>query len=145
MDPMSTSSPYTVIVGVDGSESSRHALQWGIWHAGIAGGRVVAIQAWELHSMYHLEEIAEQIKDAAAKSLRETIRSVGIDLDDVEHHVVEGYPVEVLLAQSGQAQLLVIGNRGRGGFAGALLGSVSQHCVHHARCPVVMVREGASA
>lgn len=95
--------------------------------------------------MYHLEEIAEQIKDAAAKSLRETIRSVGIDLDDVEHHVVEGYPAEVLLAQSGQAQLLVIGNRGRGGFAGALLGSVSQHCVHHARCPVVIVREGASA
>lgn len=142
---MNTTASYTVIVGIDGSESSRHALQWGIWHAGIAAGRVVAIQSWELHSMYHLEEIAEQVKETAAKSLHDTIRAVGIDLNDIEHHVLQGHPAEVLLKQSRQAHLLVLGNRGHGGFAGALLGSVSQHCVHHAQCPIVIVRGASDA
>jgi nucleotide-binding universal stress UspA family protein len=53
---------------------------------------------------------------------------------------VEGNPAQVLLDASAGADLLVVGSRGHGGFASALLGSVSQHCVHHADCPVVIIR-----
>lgn len=54
--------------------------------------------------------------------------------------VVEGHPAEALLDAADGADLLVVGSRGRGGFASALLGSVSQHVTHHARCPVVVIR-----
>jgi nucleotide-binding universal stress UspA family protein len=54
--------------------------------------------------------------------------------------VLEGDPAQVLLDACDGADLLVVGSRGHGGFAEALLGSVSQHCVHHARCPVVVIR-----
>ena len=53
---------------------------------------------------------------------------------------IEGIPAQVLLDASDGADLLVVGSRGHGGFTGALLGSVSQHCVHHAHCPVVVIR-----
>jgi nucleotide-binding universal stress UspA family protein len=58
----------------------------------------------------------------------------------VDHVVTEGSPARTLLDEARGADLLVVGSRGRGGFAGLLLGSVSQHCVHHAPCPVVVVR-----
>jgi len=58
----------------------------------------------------------------------------------VEQRVVEGYPPSVLVGESANADLLVVGSRGHGTFTEALLGSVSQHCSHHARCPVVIVR-----
>jgi nucleotide-binding universal stress UspA family protein len=58
--------------------------------------------------------------------------------------VTEGNPAQVLLDAARGADLLVVGSRGHGGFAEALLGSVSQHCVHHARCPVVVIRAAAS-
>jgi nucleotide-binding universal stress UspA family protein len=53
---------------------------------------------------------------------------------------VHGHPAQVLLNVADRADLLVVGSRGHGGVAGALLGSVSQHCAHHARCPVLIVR-----
>lgn len=137
---MVTSSPYTVLVGVDGSQPSQEALRWALWHARLATGRVLAIQTWEIHPLYRLENIAEEFHDAAVTSLQDTIRKLDADTAIIEQRALEGHPAEVLLAQSREAQLLVIGNRGHGGFAGALLGSVSQHCVHHARCPVVIVR-----
>jgi nucleotide-binding universal stress UspA family protein len=58
----------------------------------------------------------------------------------VRARVVEGNAAQVLLDASDGADLLVVGSRGHGGFTEALLGSVSQHCVHHARCPVVVIR-----
>ncbi|MFI9100990.1 universal stress protein [Streptomyces fildesensis] len=60
---------------------------------------------------------------------------------EVPARVVEGHPAEVLLAAAAGAQLLTVGTRGHGTFAGILLGSVSQHCVQHAPCPVVVVPE----
>jgi nucleotide-binding universal stress UspA family protein len=57
--------------------------------------------------------------------------------------VTEGHPARILLDASGGADLLVAGSRGHGGFAEALLGSVSQHCVQHASCPVVVIRDHA--
>ena len=59
---------------------------------------------------------------------------------EIERRVVEGAPGAVLVEESRGADLLVVGSRGHGGFAGLLLGSVSQQCAHHAECPVVIVR-----
>jgi len=58
----------------------------------------------------------------------------------VSTRVIEGYPAQVLVNASAGADLLVVGNRGHGGFADVLLGSVSTFCVHHARCPVTVIR-----
>jgi nucleotide-binding universal stress UspA family protein len=57
---------------------------------------------------------------------------------------VQGHPAQVLLDASARAELLVIGSRGHGGFVEALLGSVGQHCVHHATCPVVVIRDSVT-
>ena len=62
------------------------------------------------------------------------------DSDLVRTQVVHGHPAQVLLDVADGADLLVVGGRGHGSFASALLGSVSQHCVHHARGPVLVVR-----
>ncbi len=62
---------------------------------------------------------------------------------EIRSEVVEGNPAAALLAASAGAELLVVGSRGHGGFVEALLGSVSQHCVHHAPCPVVIIRDSA--
>jgi nucleotide-binding universal stress UspA family protein len=57
-----------------------------------------------------------------------------------ESRAVEGHPSNVLTQESGQSRLLVRGSRGRGGFANLLLGSITDYCSHHAKCPVVVVR-----
>jgi len=73
----------------------------------------------------------------AAKTLADAISAaVGPDSAvTVRPQVVQGHPAQVLLEAADGADLLVVGSRGHGGFESALLGSVSQHCVHHARCP----------
>jgi nucleotide-binding universal stress UspA family protein len=58
----------------------------------------------------------------------------------LQTEVVEGPPALMLLRAAADADLLVVGSRGHGAFAGMLLGSVSEHCVHHANCPVVVIR-----
>ena len=64
---------------------------------------------------------------------------------EIERRVDQGAPAAVLVEESRTADLLVVGSRGRGGFASVLLGSVSQQCAHYAECPVVIVRPKASA
>lgn len=82
-------------------------------------------------------------EDSAKRVLEEAISDV-VGSDDqqvwLRTRIVQGTPARVLLDASADADLLVVGRRGHGEFAEALLGSVSQHCVHHARCPVVIVR-----
>ncbi len=63
-----------------------------------------------------------------------------VGIADSTLHVVEANPAAALIDMCRDAQLLVVGSRGHGAFAGMLLGSVSQHCVQHACCPVVVVR-----
>jgi nucleotide-binding universal stress UspA family protein len=78
----------------------------------------------------------------AEQMLRETVERVRSDHPSVKvvTAVIEGPPARVLVDMSAEAYLLVVGSRGRGGFSGLLLGSVSQQCVHHAHCPVTVVR-----
>ncbi|GIF23361.1 nucleotide-binding universal stress UspA family protein [Actinoplanes tereljensis] len=133
-----------ILVGVDGSPPSRAALRWALDQARLTGGRVRAIAAWEVPAYTGLTLIPyDDLAAAAGKLLSTTVQEVlGFDPPPVEvdEIVLPGHPAQVLIDASAHAALLVVGSRGHGAFAGTLLGSVSQLCVQHAHCPVVVVR-----
>ncbi len=140
-----------IVVGVDGSPSSLAALHWAVRQAGLTGGTVQAVIAWQYPvavSGYAWAPVpvveAADCEEIAQKTVAEAISTVGDAGKDVRisSRVVGGNPAPVLIDAAADADLLVVGSRGHGGFAAALLGSVSQHCVHHARCPVVVIRGG---
>jgi nucleotide-binding universal stress UspA family protein len=134
------------VVGVDGSPSAKAALQWAARQARLTGGRLHAVTAWEVPSYYGSAPMLPYEDEPAAtaeKVLTAAVHSVlGDDQSDLDlvESVVPGHPAQVLIDLSAHGGLLVIGSRGHGAFTGALLGSVSQQCVQHARCPVVVVR-----
>jgi nucleotide-binding universal stress UspA family protein len=134
-----------VVVGVDGSPSSREALEWAMRQAETTGAKVVAVQAWLAPTDYATGGLLipeEQWVAEASESLDAIVSQVAATRPQVsiEQRVIKGHPVTVLVDQARGADLLVVGSRGRGGFAGALLGSVSHHVLHRAPCPVAVVR-----
>jgi nucleotide-binding universal stress UspA family protein len=138
-----------IVAGFDGSPSSLSALRWAIRQAGLTGATVDAVIAWHYPDLaasssygIALEGVDPGFREVAEKTLTEAISTTLSPDSDVRVHpqVTEGIAAQVLLDASAGADLLVVGSRGHGGFAEALLGSVSQHCVHHARCPVVIIR-----
>jgi nucleotide-binding universal stress UspA family protein len=142
-----------IVVGIDGSETSMLAARWAAWEARIRGAEVTLVAAWELPmnafafgyvavSDDLVKGMIKGAEDNLATAL-EAVRSVGVDLK-VETTVVEGQASAVLLKAAENADLLVIGSRGLGGFRELLLGSVSQQCAHHAQCPVVIIRHMAA-
>src|SRR5512147_2534950 len=136
-----------VVAGVDGSQSSYDALRWAVRYAGLIGGTVDAVAAWELPGLYGWSAPAVDMDvdedETRQKMDRELTDVLGADAaGSVRVHVVHGNPADVLLRAAEGADVLVVGSRGRGGFARALLGSVSQHVSQHASCPVVIVRSG---
>jgi nucleotide-binding universal stress UspA family protein len=134
-----------IVVGVDGSPSAEAALRWALAQARRTSGRVRAIAAWEFPAYYGWATAFpyEDLGATTAKVLSGWVQEAfDGDPPDVEvlEVVVPGHPAQVLIDASAHAALLVVGSRGHGAFTGTLLGSVSQHCVQHARCPVVVVR-----
>ncbi|AYN38109.1 universal stress protein [Streptomyces dangxiongensis] len=134
-----------VVVGVDGSQCSYEALRWAVRYAGVIGGTVDAVAVWELPGLYGWSGPAVDMdvdEDETRQQMRKELTEVlGADAaGSVRAHVVHGNPADVLLRAAQGAEALVVGSRGRGGFARALLGSVSQHVSQHAGCPVVIVR-----
>ncbi|MER5379869.1 universal stress protein [Streptomyces sp. NPDC002688] len=134
-----------VVVGVDGSPSSYEALRWAVGYAGLVGATVEAVAVWELPGLYGWSGPAVDMdvdEDETGQRIRTEMAEVlGPDAaDSVRTHVVHGNTADVLLRAAEGAEVLVVGSRGRGGFASALLGSVSQHVSQHATCPVVIVR-----
>ena len=133
------------MVGVDGSPSSREALRWAVRQAALTGSIVDAVIAWHDPASYggYAWLIADTCDaDLAGKTLSEAVDSTitaggGVT---VRQCVMEGNPARVLLDAAQGADLLVVGSRGHGGFAGMLLGSVSEHRVRHSPCPVVVMR-----
>lgn len=140
-----------IVAGVDGSPCSMAALRWAVRQAGLTGGTVEAVIAWQYPAAvtgYAWMPIAvvdsDDHAEIAQKAVAEAISNVDTASGDVSisARVQQGYPAPVLIDAAAGADLLVVGSRGHDGFAGALLGSVSMHCVHHAPCPVVVVRDG---
>lgn len=145
-DVMAAAESFRIVVGVDGSDSSQRALDWALDEARLRTGQVHIVTAWHYPAIGDAAGRAEDheafgntartIHDAAVKKASEA----GVP---VTGDVVEGHPADVLVKTSAGADLLVVGSRGHGGFAGMLLGSVSSHAVQHASCPVLVVRAGA--
>ncbi|MFD0274266.1 universal stress protein [Kitasatospora sp. NPDC127111] len=141
----SSESPPRIVVGLDGSPSSHAALRWAVKHAKLVGGVVDAVTGWEFPALYGWSAPAvppDLDVDVAHRRLAEELDKVlGEDRPvEVRPHVVRANPAEALLDAAQGAEALVVGSRGRGTFARALLGSVSQQCALHAPCPVVIVR-----
>lgn len=151
-----------IVVGVDGSEGGAAALEFAAEEAARRRTQLRVVSAWELPiSAYSagsaafgsgaalppdpatvdaFRQRAEQIADDAVAAARKAEPSL-----EVEGLAVSGQPADALLAQGADADLIVVGRRGLGGFKTLLLGSVSQQVVHHATCPVVVVQQPDAA
>jgi nucleotide-binding universal stress UspA family protein len=133
------------VVGVDGSESSVRALQWAVDRAARDGAEVEAVHSW--HIPYTASGIVgvsfdvDMLVDGARATLEEVVGRVDASglSRPVTASVEDGPAATVLIERSADADLVVLGSRGHGGFVGLLLGSVSQQVAGHARCPVVIV------
>jgi len=137
-----------IVVGVDGSAPSVAALGWAVRQAELDGSTIDAVIAWE----YPLAASGfgwapnRAFDDAsycelATKTLNAAIGDVNPPPQVAVNQVVtEGNPAKVLLSAARDADLLVVGHRGHGAFIDSLIGSVSVRCLHHATCPIVVVR-----
>ncbi|MFY4723055.1 universal stress protein [Streptomyces sp. LaBMicrA B280] len=138
-----------IVVGVDGSEGSKQALNWAVRQAELTGGWVEAVIAWDVPQFHGaLGWMPPSSSDEAALEGRaQSEVTSAVEEAVAAHPTVQvstvaryGTPASVLLEASRDAALLVVGSRGLGGFKGLLLGSVAQHCVQHAHCPVLVLR-----
>ncbi len=138
----------TIVVGVDGSEGSLAALRFALEEARIRGAEVKAVNAWHVPPAVYGGGWApasvdfDEFRKLAEEALQKTLDDVGASAAGVTvtPMLLEGQPADLLCAEAKNPDdLLVVGSRGLGGFRGLLLGSVSQQCVHHAVCPVVVV------
>ena len=146
----------TIVDGVDGSDGGAVALAFPAAEAALRNCGLRVVSAWDVPVAAYGAELApaptlipeaieayrdraQQVADDAASRAKEMQSSV-----DVEAVAVQGQPADVILAQGADAELLVVGRRGLGGFKSLLLGSVSQQVVQHATCPVVVVNEPAT-
>lgn len=144
----STGRPERIVVGVDGSESSKDTLAWAARQAKLTGMTLTVISAWQDTSIWGrspgwLPGVDPATNTMAA--LNETISEVlGAESGaDLKTAVVEGQPGPTLTEESKTASLIVVGSRGHGEFAGMLLGSVSEFLATHSYCPVVIIRYNA--
>jgi len=140
-----------VVVGVDGSSHSVQALRFADQEARARGAALQVVHAWKLpylgfagRSRALPQDAIDEIAARAGETLRDSMRRASVDTTrpDVEMWLVEGLPNLSLLHAAGNADLLVVGSRGYGGWKGLLMGSVSAQCVTQSPCPVAVVRDG---
>jgi nucleotide-binding universal stress UspA family protein len=135
-----------VVVGVDGSAESAGALKWTADYCAKTGARGRAVIAWHFPAAAGpapigrapkrvADEVEQQMSETLAKTIAEAAPGAAL-----EQQIGYGHPAQVLVDQSADADLVVVGSRGHGAFTGMLVGSVSMHVVTHSRCPVVVVR-----
>jgi nucleotide-binding universal stress UspA family protein len=139
-----------ILVGLDGSENSHKALEWAVKHAALEHAQLtvlavheVAASAWTGNPIVYPEDrpAEEKARQAAQEAVDKAISELGSGgPESVTVRAVSGQPARVLIEASGDADLVVVGSRGAGGFATLLTGSVSSKVVNHAACPVVVVR-----
>ncbi len=146
-----------IVAGIDGSTQSQRALQWAVDEAVAHEWEVEAVYVFEHTPSWQLyaygegvamggEQWTQESREATARTAQalvdEAIAAVHNPHGVPVHAVVveDRRPARALVERSATAQMLVIGSRGRGGFAGLLLGSVGQQCAQYARCPLVLLR-----
>jgi nucleotide-binding universal stress UspA family protein len=134
-----------IVVGVDGSPGSLAALRFAVDEARLRGVPLTVLSAWSFPVAGDvpgglMPVLTTDFAADAAEVLDEVLAQVDATGVTIERVVVEGGAARRLLEAARGAEMLVVGSRGRGGFAGLLLGSVSQQCAHHAPCPVAIVR-----
>ena len=137
--------PPRIVVGIDGSPPSRRALQWAARQADLTGATLEVLMTWDwpvafgwspMVSDYDPEAPVHEVLDGAVAEAKLSHHDVGfVTL------VRRGHPAQWLVDASKGADLLVVGSRGHGEFVGMLVGSVSEHCVAHAHCPVLVYRD----
>jgi nucleotide-binding universal stress UspA family protein len=146
--PGGTARSERIVVGVDGSPSSRAATSWAVTEAQLRGATVQAVHAWEVPMIYgpigatfpfdtaDIELAARKVVDQVVD---EAIAAAGGDGVAVERIVMPGGAAASILGTAENADLVVIGRRGLGGFKRLMLGSVSENIARHAPCPVVVM------
>ena len=138
-----------IIVGIDGSDHSRRALEWALREAAVrhAPLTVFTVQAtligyWGSPVLYPGDEdLVEHGRKMAQEETDSVLEQIGVELRpaSVTVRAVIGLPAEALLEAAADADMLVVGSRGAGGFKRLLMGSVSTQVTHHAPCPVVVI------
>ena len=131
-----------IVVGVDGSAESVLALKWAQKLAAALDVTITAVTAWHMETVFGSYVIPDWDPDEdARKILKDAVFDAFGDLppEGFEGVCVRGRPAKVLMESAKSAQMLIVGSRGHGGFAGMLLGSVSSACAEHASCPVLVV------
>jgi nucleotide-binding universal stress UspA family protein len=144
-----------IVVGVDNSPAAVEALRFAADEARLRNARIVAVHAWTYMPAAGVGDpglmalpdtdvpgLLEAEREAAETSLRKAIEGAFPEgpPDELEARLVDTDPEQALLAAAKDAELVVVGSRGHGDLSSALLGSVSSHVVHHAACPVVVVK-----
>lgn len=137
-----------IVVGVDGSDHSVEALRFAAREARIRHATLRVIMGWlpPPEDSYFGSPAADYaaLEASARRIVESMVTAMSADLADIEvESIVDVGEAAAILAHCSDAELVVVGSRGRGGFKGLLLGSVSQHVVNHAPCPVVVVRQHA--
>jgi nucleotide-binding universal stress UspA family protein len=134
-----------IVVGVDGSEASEQAIDWAVGEARLRHDRLVLVHAWHISATLAMSQPLaptldwDVIEDAARNVLEAAaarVRHLGVEVETV---LVRDQAAPALLRQARARDLLVVGTRGRGDFAGLVLGSVSHAVSLRAPCPVVIV------
>ena len=136
-----------IVVGVDGSDSSKAALTWSIRQARLTGAPLEVVMTWDYPMSYGWMIVPENVdlQGDATSELERVVKEVTEHLTgppiELTTRVIQGHPALVLMSEAADASLIVVGSRGHGEFAGMLLGSVSEHLSTHAPCPVLIVRD----
>lgn len=141
---MAGNGSFRIVVGVDGSEQSKAAMDWAIEECRLRNGEVQALTAWSFPYVSDAMgtawdyELFEKDAQAILEAELERVKDRGVAITG---RIVEGNPASALIDASRHADLVALGSRGHGGFTGMLLGSVSHQTIHHAHCPVLVIRE----
>jgi nucleotide-binding universal stress UspA family protein len=138
-----------VVAGFDGSQASEAALHVALREARLRGARLLVVSAWHVPTYYYGSRaapsaglaLAEEVRKELETKLEEAVAGLRAEAGEVEleTRLVEGGAASVLTEEAAEADLLVVGSRGLGGFRELLLGSVSHQCAQHASCPVLIV------
>ena len=139
-----------IVVGVEGSGGARAALRWAIKEARHRNASVDVVTAYSTtyvpaspdFNYVPLDpiDLESEVKRMQDSIIDEVLAEVDVEGVEIRRRMVRGRAADTLIAESDNASMLVVGSRGRGGFRGLLLGSVSQQIAQHGSCPVVIVR-----